>query len=358
MMTARSKSTNSKTAPERPPSRIPPGPERREKTRITAAYRWLLISKNVYGRAQQRGFVGGNPLEDLSEAAQEIDETYATDVPGLLALTDPVELVEQFRSLFAGYGLGEAALDKLLEMNEEALEKLAESNRRLQNGQAERAARRSSLLQDATDEAVKLLQSIGNSTLHLDAMPHLVEQPARAVKDTLARLRQLGGSAEEISAASESDGSEEESPAPGGMGIHGAVVKAYAGLTAKDLAEAPVAALRGVSPASSDKLKSTLRMKSIRDMADSRLRERAEGVVTLADSEKDAAVAPRRSAGKKRASTLADIADGPVERLEGVTRRQANALEEALHIKTVRDLADNRFLRVARAIVTLAELED
>ena len=46
---------------------------------ITPAQRWLLISDNVYARAQRRGFVGGDPLQDLVDAEQEIDAAYETD---------------------------------------------------------------------------------------------------------------------------------------------------------------------------------------------------------------------------------------------------------------------------------------
>ena len=72
--------------------------------------------------------MGDDPLADLSEVAQEIDDEYITDVPGLLALTDPAEMMEQLRNLFAGYGLGRKNLDRLLEMNRESIEKLASGN--------------------------------------------------------------------------------------------------------------------------------------------------------------------------------------------------------------------------------------
>jgi hypothetical protein len=52
------------------------------------------------------------------------------------------------------------------------------------------------------------------------------------------------------------------------------------------------------------------------------------------------------------------VADGPLQRLDGVTRRQAKVLRDAFNIHTVRDLADNRFFRVARAIVALADTEE
>ena len=141
------------------------------------------------------------------------------------------------------------------------------------------------------------------------------------------------------------------------MEIHGAVIKAYDGLTAHELAEAPVAALKGVSVANGKKLKAAFRMNTIRDMATSKLVERAEGVVTLADAEPDAPVV-RRSGRRSPPNSLADIADGPVDRLQDVTKRQAQVLDEAFRIRTVRDLAENRFFRVARAILTLAELTE
>jgi hypothetical protein len=357
MMIASSKSSSSKATRRPPPSRVAPTIERRKKQRISAAHRWLLISKNVYGKAQQRGFVGGDPLEDLSEAAREIDEKYATDVHGLLALTDPAELVEQFRSLFAGYGLGQQALDRLLDLNRDALEKLAESNRLLRNGKTERAARRTSLLQEAAGEAMKTVHSLTRNIPHLDDTFHLIEQPAQSIRNTLTRLRNLASSAPEFSAVSGKDRGRKKSPTPREMEIHGAVVKAYDGLTAHELAEAPVAALKGVSAANGKKLKAAFRINTIRDMATSRLVERAEGVVTLADAEQDAPVVRKPGRRSPRASSLVDIADGPVDRLQDVTRRQGQVLEEAFRIRTVRDLAENRFFRVARAIVTLAELK-
>jgi hypothetical protein len=355
MMTASSKPSSSK-ARRRPPSRVAPTIERREKQRISAAHRWLMISKNIYRKAQQRRFVGGDPLEDLSEAAREIDEKYATDVHGLLALTDPVELVEQFRSLFAGYGLGQQALNRLLDFNRDALEKLAESNR-LRNGITERAIRQSSLLQDAAGEAIKTVQSLTRNIPRSDRTLHLIEQPAQSIRNTLTRLRDLASSAPEFTAVRGKDRGRKKSPTPSEMEIHGSVIKAYDGLTAYELAEAPVAALKGMSAANGKKLKAAFRMNTIRDMATSKLVERAEGVVTLADAEQGAQVARKPGRRSPRGSGLIDIANGPVDRLQDVTKRQAQVLDEAFRIRTVRDLAENRFFRVARAIVTLAEIK-
>jgi hypothetical protein len=54
---------------------------------------------------------------------------------------------------------------------------------------------------------------------------------------------------------------------------------------------------------------------------------------------------------------FAALADAPVTAL-GLSSSDADALEQALDVKTVRDLADNRYVRRAQAIVKLANEKD
>ena len=54
---------------------------------------------------------------------------------------------------------------------------------------------------------------------------------------------------------------------------------------------------------------------------------------------------------------FAGLADAPVTAL-GLSSRDADALGQALGVKTVRDLADNRYVRRAQAIVHLANEKD
>ena len=122
-----------------------------------------------------------------------------------------------------------------------------------------------------------------------------------------------------------------------------------------ELADAPVAALRGVSAATARKLKSALGMASIRDMATSQIFERADGVVTLADAEGDGSAATGKT--PRQLSSLRQLASGPIADMRGVTPHQARVLEHTLKITTVRDLAGNRFFRLARAIVALADAD-
>jgi hypothetical protein len=50
-----------------------------------------------------------------------------------------------------------------------------------------------------------------------------------------------------------------------------------------------------------------------------------------------------------------ELADAPVTVLEGLTKEDAEFLEKAFGIKTIRDLARQKHFRWAQAIVTLAD---
>jgi hypothetical protein len=54
---------------------------------------------------------------------------------------------------------------------------------------------------------------------------------------------------------------------------------------------------------------------------------------------------------------FAALADAPVTAV-GLSSSDADALEQALDVKTVRDLADNKYVRRAQAIVNLANEKD
>jgi len=56
--------------------------------------------------------------------------------------------------------------------------------------------------------------------------------------------------------------------------------------------------------------------------------------------------------------TLKEIADAPVDALEGVSAGDAELLAKAFNIKTVRDLGTNKFFLMAQAIATLASKEE
>jgi hypothetical protein len=53
--------------------------------------------------------------------------------------------------------------------------------------------------------------------------------------------------------------------------------------------------------------------------------------------------------------SVSELADAPVEALQGVTASDAEHLKAAFNIKTVRDLGTNKFFLWAQAIAKLAD---
>lgn len=49
-----------------------------------------------------------------------------------------------------------------------------------------------------------------------------------------------------------------------------------------------------------------------------------------------------------------DLAEAPVDAIQGLSQSDADALKQALGVRTVRDLAENKFVRIAQALVALA----
>lgn len=56
--------------------------------------------------------------------------------------------------------------------------------------------------------------------------------------------------------------------------------------------------------------------------------------------------------------SLKEIADAPVDALQGVSEGDAEKLKAAFNIKTVRDLAESKYVKWAQAIVNLADTEE
>jgi hypothetical protein len=51
---------------------------------------------------------------------------------------------------------------------------------------------------------------------------------------------------------------------------------------------------------------------------------------------------------------FAEIAELPIDALQGVSAADAEAIQKAFGVKTIRQLAENKFIRAAQAITLLA----
>lgn len=49
-----------------------------------------------------------------------------------------------------------------------------------------------------------------------------------------------------------------------------------------------------------------------------------------------------------------DLAEAPVDAIQGLSQSDADSLKQSLGIDTVRDLAENKFVLIAQAVVALS----
>lgn len=55
---------------------------------------------------------------------------------------------------------------------------------------------------------------------------------------------------------------------------------------------------------------------------------------------------------------LQELVDAPVAAIQGVSESDAELLKKAFNVKTIKDLANLKYVKWAQAIVTLAETEE
>jgi hypothetical protein len=58
-----------------------------------------------------------------------------------------------------------------------------------------------------------------------------------------------------------------------------------------------------------------------------------------------------------RDKSWSDITRAPISAINGVSEKDGVYLQRAFNIKTIKDLAENKFVRVAQTIISLAEIE-
>ena len=60
---------------------------------------------------------------------------------------------------------------------------------------------------------------------------------------------------------------------------------------------------------------------------------------------------------KFRDKSWSEIASAPISAINGVSEEDGVYLQRAFKINTIRDLAENKFIRVAQTIISLSEIE-
>eukprot|EP00240_Pyramimonas_obovata_P002987 CAMPEP_0118946684 /NCGR_PEP_ID=MMETSP1169-20130426/44660_1 /TAXON_ID=36882 /ORGANISM="Pyramimonas obovata, Strain CCMP722" /LENGTH=625 /DNA_ID=CAMNT_0006892721 /DNA_START=45 /DNA_END=1922 /DNA_ORIENTATION=- len=145
------------------------------------------------------------------------------------------------------------------------------------------------------------------------------------------------------------------------MNVEHILMKQYEATSFASIGDAPPSALQGLAARADEPLKQ-IGIGSVMEMGQLIFYKRAKAIVNLASFEE----ADGRAASsamhledivKKKDSKalLSVLADSPCSVLKGVTAKVEKTLAESLQIKTVRDLAQNKFFTCAESLSVLAD---
>ncbi|MBN2443888.1 MAG: hypothetical protein JXJ04_21175 [Spirochaetales bacterium] len=148
------------------------------------------------------------------------------------------------------------------------------------------------------------------------------------------------------------------------MNIKNAVDKKFESMTLKEILKQPVYAIQGVSEGDAVVIKEAFRVSTVEQFAKIRFAKWAWAIQELSKFEtnggaaKDALNIDNAVDKAYENKSLKEILDAPVDALQGLSERQAKLLYDAFQIKTVKQLANQKFFLIARSIYFLALCED
>ena len=126
--------------------------------------------------------------------------------------------------------------------------------------------------------------------------------------------------------------------------------KSYEDKNILELVKAPVEAISGVSDSDAEKLKKAFNVETVMDLATSEYIILAQAVNNF--SLCSGALLDQEFLSKD----LIELAEKPVHAIKGISEEDADALREAFNVKTIRDLAENKYVSIARTTVSLAAM--
>jgi hypothetical protein len=132
------------------------------KGNISPMERWKMVAEAAYYRAQKRGFIGGNPIDDWMEAEREIDARYNVDYSKIMASFDPSEMMNQFAKAFGGI-FYQANIDDLLESQRKNIEALTRANKLVFDNARSIVDRQMEMFRYAMEQAVSSVKHVSES---------------------------------------------------------------------------------------------------------------------------------------------------------------------------------------------------
>jgi hypothetical protein len=126
--------------------------------------------------------------------------------------------------------------------------------------------------------------------------------------------------------------------------------KAYEEKNILELVEAPVQAISGVSETDAELLKKSFEIETVMDLATNEYITLAQAVNNF--SQCSGAILDQEFNSKD----FIELSEKPVHAIKGISEEDAERLDEAFNIKTIMDLAQNKYVSIAQTTVSLAAL--
>lgn len=126
--------------------------------------------------------------------------------------------------------------------------------------------------------------------------------------------------------------------------------KAYEDKSIEELVKAPVAAISGVSESDAEDLKKAFGIKTVEDLATNKYVRLAQGINCFSTC--SGQILDKDFESKEYES----LAMKPASAISGISEQDAALLKKAFGIDNIKELAENKYVAIAQATVSLASL--
>jgi len=126
--------------------------------------------------------------------------------------------------------------------------------------------------------------------------------------------------------------------------------KTYEDKSIEELVKAPVAAISGVSESDAEDLKKAFGIETVEDLATNKYVKLAQGINCFS------ACSGQILDKDFELKEYEDLAKKPASAISGVSEQDAALLKKAFGIDNIKELAENKYVAIAQATVTLASL--
>jgi phasin family protein len=161
------------------------------KKSVSPLERWKMVTEAAYYRAQARGFLGGDSMEDWREAEKAIDAEYTVDYGKTLGVLDPSEMMDQFRKVFSGIQFPGVDLEAVIDAQRKNMEALTAANKAAFEGAWDLMQREMEMSRESVDSAAAIIDDMKAAPSAKDLPAKQTELLKKAVEKAVANMREL-----------------------------------------------------------------------------------------------------------------------------------------------------------------------